>query len=329
MFVWVRDTPHKQLYSQPLFGILGLLSLGALALATVLPNVAVRLWERRFADGSWPGQLDKSLSTLLLRLTDEEKKVFWWWHLYQLILMFRGSLVTIAAFFQSVVYFNEGNLFSLGVAFALLVVLLFQWPNRERIDRWVEARWQAVDRLRRGKVNSLGQPKPISPTVIERFGRWVASVGRKRWRGAPEPLHLLKIPRRLMVEADSPVEAGRLAEMEARTRALERQLANVRFLLGGILGAGAGGLAGDRLGAVVGLLVGCGVALFGRLLPALLAGGVAGGCVASTHFGGEVATVAGAVGGALLAACVAEIGRPSRPDKADSVPSREDPGAPK
>jgi hypothetical protein len=149
MMIWARATVSKQLYSQPVFGILGLLSLGALALATVLPNVMVRSWERQVAGGSWPAQVDKNT---LMRLTSEDKRVVWWWHLYQLMLIVRGSPLTIAAFLQSVVYFNEGNLFSLGVGLALFVVLLSQWPTRERIDRWVEARWQAVDHLRRGEV---------------------------------------------------------------------------------------------------------------------------------------------------------------------------------
>jgi hypothetical protein len=60
-----------------------------------------------------------------------------------------------------------------------------------------------------------------------------------------------------------------------------------------------------------------------------LAGGVAGGYVASTHFGGEVATVAGTVGGALLATCVAEIGRPTRPVKAEGAPGDKDSNTPK
>jgi hypothetical protein len=186
-----------------------------------------------------------------------------------------------------------------------------------------------TDRVRAEVLELLGHPRPADPNAPGQAGGPVAKEVRKLMTGAPEQLRLVKIPRQLMGEADPPVEAGRLAGVEARTRALERQLSNVRFLLGGILGAGAGSLAGDRLGAVVGLLVGCGVALFGRLIPTLVAGGVGGGYVASMHFGGEVAAVAGAVGGALLAACVAEIGRPSRPGRADGVPGGEDPGAPK
>jgi hypothetical protein len=60
-----------------------------------------------------------------------------------------------------------------------------------------------------------------------------------------------------------------------------------------------------------------------------VAGGIAGGYVGATHFGDEVAAVAGAVGGALLAACVAEIGRPMRPVKADGSPGDKDSNTPK
>jgi hypothetical protein len=179
------------------------------------------------------------------------------------------------------------------------------------------------ERVRAKVLYALEHPDSIGPSVFERAGRWLSGLARTFRTTTPAPRHEPGVPRKL------PAEADRLAEMETRTRALEGQLANVRFLLGGVLGAGAGALVDDRLGAAVGLLVGGGVALFGRLIPAVLAGGVAGGYAASLHFGGEVAAVAGAVGGALLAACVVEIGRPSRPGKADGVPGREDPDAPK
>jgi ClpA/ClpB-like protein len=115
-------------------------------------------------------------------------------------------------------------------------------------------------------------------------------------------------------------QAGRWLPLELRTRALEQQLANVRLLLGALFGAGVGVMLVGRLGALVGLLVGGGIALFGRLIPALFAGAIAGGCVASTQFGDEIATIAGAVVGALLSACVAEVGRPSRSARIADAP---------
>jgi ATP-dependent Clp protease ATP-binding subunit ClpA len=99
------------------------------------------------------------------------------------------------------------------------------------------------------------------------------------------------------------------AAYETRIKALERQLATVRFLLGGMLGAGSGVVLGDRLGLVVGLLAGCGLAWFGRIIPAGLAGGIAGGVIGAGQFGGDVGGVAGAAVGALLAGAVTEIGR--------------------
>jgi ATP-dependent Clp protease ATP-binding subunit ClpC len=180
-----------------------------------------------------------------------------------------------------------------------------------------------TDRVRTKVMNSLGHPEPITPRFAGRAGRWVGRAVRKFLAKGPKP-------RDGSADlAGLPAGADRLAEIEARTRALERQLGNARFLLGGILGAGAGALVDERLGAVVGLLAGGGVALFGRLVPALLAGGIAGSYVASTHLGGEVATVAGAAGGALLAACVAEIGRPVRPVRVDGPPGNGDPTAAK
>jgi hypothetical protein len=109
------------------------------------------------------------------------------------------------------------------------------------------------------------------------------------------------------------VTASRLAARQGdRIRALERQLVTVRFLLGCVLGAGAGVSLGDRVGLAVGLLAGGAVALVGRLVPALLAGGVAGAFVGAAHFAGDGGAAAGAAVGGLLAACVAEVGRPAK-----------------
>jgi hypothetical protein len=66
------------------------------------------------------------------------------------------------------------------------------------------------------------------------------------------------------------------------------------------------------LGAVVGLLVGGGISLVRSKIPTLLVGAVTGGFVASAQFGDEGSASAGVVIGALLSACVAEIGRPPR-----------------
>jgi hypothetical protein len=93
---------------------------------------------------------------------------------------------------------------------------------------------------------------------------------------------------------------------------LERQLATVRFLLGGMFGAAAGVALGDRPGAALGLLAGGAIALLGRVAPAVLAGGVTGGFVGSNHFPDDWGVVAGAVIGGLLAGCVAEVGRTTK-----------------
>jgi hypothetical protein len=99
-------------------------------------------------------------------------------------------------------------------------------------------------------------------------------------------------------------------DQDERIRALERQLGTVRFLFGAFLGTAAGALAGGGLGAVAGFLAGCAVALWGRLVPALLAGTLGGALAGWVHVGNDAAAVFGAVLGALLAGCVAELGQP-------------------
>src|SRR5438477_477834 len=58
--------------------------------------------------------------------------------------------------------------------------------------------------------------------------------------------------------------------------------------------------------------------LLGRFVPAVLAGGIGGALVGSAHLAGEGGGYAGAFLGALLAGCLAEIGRSP---KAKSPPS--------
>ena len=100
------------------------------------------------------------------------------------------------------------------------------------------------------------------------------------------------------------------ANVHARLLALERQLTTVRFLFGAVLGVAAGVLAGGREGALVGLLAGASLAYLGRLVPAALAGGLAGALVGAAHLADLGGGYAGAALGALLAGCVAEVGRP-------------------
>ncbi len=139
-----------------------------------------------------------------------------------------------------------------------------------------------------------------SVSIVERIGRW---TGREMGE---------------FLSAKSGIAAlgsgSTAAQTVDRTNAekilhLQRQFSTVRFLLGAILGAGAGVVFGDRIGLVAGLLTGCCVALVGRRLPAILAGGATGGFFASGQFDSDIAGLVGAVGGALLAVCVVEIGR--------------------
>src|ERR1700741_3607236 len=76
------------------------------------------------------------------------------------------------------------------------------------------------------------------------------------------------------------------AAISERLQALERQLWNVRLLLGAGAGAGLGAALGAQTGAMVGLLVGGLLAMIGWPLPALLAGGAAGALIGLHHLPG-------------------------------------------
>jgi hypothetical protein len=136
--------------SQPMLGFIGLaLAAAALVGVAVVPNIIARTWERQVArGGSWPPRRPGPEG----KLTADEETTFRWWALYQSALIIRCALLEGAAFFQAIAFLIEGNLFSIGVGLALLAVLLYQWPNRGRVDRWVEARREAVERLQRGEL---------------------------------------------------------------------------------------------------------------------------------------------------------------------------------
>jgi hypothetical protein len=148
-FTVLRETGGKP-PSQPMMGIVGVaLATAALGAAAVIPNVMARGLQRVFARSSRPSP------PLQLRwvgkLTADEGAVLGWWGVYEVNLTLRCAFLLGAALFQARAFLFEGNLFSIGVGLALLAVLLYQWPNRERVNRWVEARREAVERLQRGE----------------------------------------------------------------------------------------------------------------------------------------------------------------------------------
>jgi hypothetical protein len=101
--------------------------------------------------------------------------------------------------------------------------------------------------------------------------------------------------------------------LQERIRSLERQLGNVRLLLGALAGAGAGAALFAQTGALVGLLAGGLLAMLGRPLPALVAGGAAGALLGLQHLPAESGGWVGGLVGALAALCVVEVGpRPRR-----------------
>jgi hypothetical protein len=100
------------------------------------------------------------------------------------------------------------------------------------------------------------------------------------------------------------------AERE-RIRSLERQLWNVRVLLGALVGALAGALFAAQLGSVLGLIVGGSMTAFGQRLPAALLGGAAGLLLGTSHLPTEGGGLAGLLLGALTGFLIAEVGSPS------------------
>jgi hypothetical protein len=147
-FTALGETWDKPL-SKPRIGIVGPLAVAGVALAVVVvvPKVAVPMVERRVARSAWSlpwwGPEGK--------FTGDASMTFRWWVLYLLVLSNRCALLGGAAGLQVVAYFTDRSLFSLGLGLGLLAVLLYQWPSRERVDRWVEARREAVERLQRGE----------------------------------------------------------------------------------------------------------------------------------------------------------------------------------
>ncbi len=116
-----------------------------------------------------------------------------------------------------------------------------------------------------------------------------------------------------------PVDGERIQRLEQRLnnerqriRSLEKQLWNLRVLLGATVGTIASALIwADKGVAVEGLILGGIIAgLGGRILGAL-AGGITGMLLASVHLPGEGGGLAGALLGALAGFLIAEIGGPT------------------
>jgi hypothetical protein len=128
---------------------------GALAVAAVLPSIPLRRWRRQIAAGTWP--IQKSSDPAFQAPADPlnaspEEEILGWWNLYPGVLIVRCAPIEGAAFFQCLAYLMEGSPISLAAAAGLLAILTYQWPGRERIDRWVETQREAVEMLRRNEI---------------------------------------------------------------------------------------------------------------------------------------------------------------------------------
>jgi hypothetical protein len=127
----------------------------ALAGAAVVPKLAMRRWHRQIAAGVWPALLAQGSDSLPAANTKDvtpEEEIFRWWNMYPVALIVRCALIEGAAFFQCISYLIEGNVIALIAAVVLVAILVYQWPGRARIGRWVEAQQEAVEQIRRGEV---------------------------------------------------------------------------------------------------------------------------------------------------------------------------------
>lgn len=108
---------------------------------------------------------------------------------------------------------------------------------------------------------------------------------------------------------DTEIPSKKPSTVDERIRSLERQLWNLRVLLGGAAGAIAGALFSSSKGVMAeGLILGGIAAGLGGRIPCVLIGGFTGAMAASVQWGDDGGSVAGALLGALIGFLLAEIG---------------------
>lgn len=154
--LFIRQT-NPQPPRQPVVGLVGVVFAAvALVVAAIVPGFIRRSWERQVAGGMWPAVPQRGGAAPLpptpVEKVSPDDETNRWWGLYLTTHIVRCAILEGAAFLQGVAYLVEGNLFSLALGIGLLIVLAMQWPRREPIDRWVEARREAVEQIRAGQV---------------------------------------------------------------------------------------------------------------------------------------------------------------------------------
>ncbi len=124
----------------------------------------------------------------------------------------------------------------------------------------------------------------------------------------PPPPAAVPDPDRERMAAELLQARKRLDEQQGQFASLNRQLWNVRMLLGTLVGALSGGVIAGHLGAVLGLAAGTLVAAVGRPVVGALAAVVPGAVIGHAYLADEGGAVVGAVLGVFLGACVGGIG---------------------
>lgn len=69
---------------------------------------------------------------------------------YQTLLIMRAALIEFAAFFAILAFMLEGRPLALGVASALLALLLLHVPSRTRVEEWLRVQRDEIRRIKTG-----------------------------------------------------------------------------------------------------------------------------------------------------------------------------------
>jgi hypothetical protein len=186
------------------------------------------------------------------------------------------------------------------------LVTMGKLPQTPRAKKVIE---YAIEEARNLNHNYVGTEHLLLGLLREQEGvaaQVLMNLGLKLEDVREEVLNLLGgnfKPRPRSHKLPRPADA-----LSARVHTLERQLWNLRLLLGALAGASAGAVLFEQTGALTGLLVGGAVAMLGRALPALLAGGAAGALLGLRHLPTDAGAGTGGLLGALAALCIVEIG---------------------
>jgi hypothetical protein len=116
-----------------------------LVLSFLLPTIVAARWRRQIAAGTWPVLSAEAPEA-------EPNSEAAWWRLYFTRWLLTAAPLEGAAFFQFIAYYTDGLPLYLGVAGAMLVLLLLQFPTRNGVEAWVAAQREQVEMARQDRL---------------------------------------------------------------------------------------------------------------------------------------------------------------------------------